>query len=490
MPGRSIRVPVFFGGRSQIDNIGELKYGRKQPLIKSKVRMYKNLQEEIEIPPDNPFKNDKLEREGVAANLSKIVKTYTGPLVLSVNGPWGYGKTTFIKMWKQSLENNGHPCIYLNAWKNDFSNNPFFSFLGEIDQFIKEFKSTKITKAFNKLKKTAGKYGSFALKRSLELASTSATLADGGTSLGALKVFTDLATIKIDSYLKEQKSIEDFKKDLTKFSEKVNECEGFIGPLIIFVDELDRCRPDYAVKLLETIKHFFDVNGIVFVLGIDRDQLSHSVKCLYGSEMNADGYLKRFINHEFTLPDPQRKNFCQYLFEYFQMTDIFLRDDLPALKNEEEKFASLLADLVECFSLDLRTIAQIVSRLNIALRQIAHEDQLFVDLYIILVVVKSVNEYIFKRLLKRGPPGDALSPLEKQINVTNIPNSSSWKKFKVFAQCCMMNESEYSERLSSVNYPHDDELALFEAHWLGKFLDFSLIHESIFSKIEFTERFK
>lgn len=73
---------------------------------------------------------------------------------------------------------------------------------------------------------------------------------------------------------------EKFKKNLIKLSEKFKKGTGF--PLIIFIDELDRCRPDYAIEFLEIVKHFFDVQNIIFVLGIDLGQLQYSARSLYG----------------------------------------------------------------------------------------------------------------------------------------------------------------------------------------------------------------
>lgn len=56
-------------------------------------------------------------------------------------------------------------------------------------------------------------------------------------------------------------------------------------PAFIFIDELDRCRPSYAVEMLETIKHIFDISGVVFVVATDTEQLQHAVKVVYGEDL-------------------------------------------------------------------------------------------------------------------------------------------------------------------------------------------------------------
>ena len=77
------------------------------------------------------------------------------------------------------------------------------------------------------------------------------------------------------------------------------------------IDELDRCRPPYAVELLEVAKHLFSVDYIVFVLAVNRPELAHSIRDLYGSGFDAAGYLRRFFDIDFRLPDPEREAIYQ-----------------------------------------------------------------------------------------------------------------------------------------------------------------------------------
>jgi hypothetical protein len=98
-------------------------------------------------------------------------------------------------------------------------------------------------------------------------------------------------------------------------------------PLVYMVDELDRCNPTFAVKVLERIKHLFDVPNVVFVLSIDKRQLACSVKGFYGSnEIDADEYLRRFIDVDYYLPKPDAELFCDYLYDYYEY-DSFLKNE-------------------------------------------------------------------------------------------------------------------------------------------------------------------
>jgi predicted KAP-like P-loop ATPase len=78
---------------------------------------------------------------------------------------------------------------------------------------------------------------------------------------------------------------------------------GRVRRLIIFIDELDRCRPDYAVQVLECIKHFCSVPHVVFVVAIDRDTLNAAVQAVYGA-ISIDGYLRKFFDYHVELESP------------------------------------------------------------------------------------------------------------------------------------------------------------------------------------------
>ena len=88
-------------------------------------------------------------------------------------------------------------------------------------------------------------------------------------------------------------------------------------PLVVVIDELDRCRPSYAVELLKAAKHLFAVDGVVFVLALNRSELSHSIGALYGGKFDATGYLRRFIDVDFRLPDPDRAAFIDRRWTQF-----------------------------------------------------------------------------------------------------------------------------------------------------------------------------
>lgn len=87
--------------------------------------------------------------------------------------------------------------------------------------------------------------------------------------------------------------------------------------LVIVIDELDRCRPDYALSLLETIKHFFAVDGVHFVLGVNLKELQNSVRARYGVGANAETYLQKFVNLHYTLPSSTRNEEWSRVWQHY-----------------------------------------------------------------------------------------------------------------------------------------------------------------------------
>ena len=110
--------------------------------------------------------------------------------------------------------------------------------------------------------------------------------------------------------------VNQIKTYLKGLAQKVHDKTG--RPLIICVDELDRCRPLYAIEMLERIKHLFNVPGIVFLLGMDRLQLCHSIQATYG-DIDTDNYLHRFVDLEFVLPEPDREKFLEDLWDRYNL---------------------------------------------------------------------------------------------------------------------------------------------------------------------------
>jgi hypothetical protein len=173
-------------------------------------------------------------------------------------------------------------------------------------------------KVLEKTKKAGAALLKAALPTAIKIA-TSGLLDISALKEDLAKLGEDIAKEQIEKYEAGKKTIRKFREDLGKLVEAVagQREPDQRKPVVFVIDELDRCRPSYAVGLLEKVKHLFSVDGLVFVLGIDRHQLAQSVRSLYGSGMDADGYLRRFIDLDYRLPEPDHKKFAEAQFARF-----------------------------------------------------------------------------------------------------------------------------------------------------------------------------
>lgn len=280
------------------------------------------------------FENDKLNRKFLAVNLTNILQhsdTDTQGLILALNAQWGNGKTTFIKMWKNMLDKENKILnLYFSAWEEDYTKEPLIAVLGELNRYLTENKIQN--KNFNQVMESVQKI----FKRTLPILPKIIVKAllnkieiDNESSEELLQALTgdDTKTL-IENYSKEKECLVQLKENLTKVFEATGAKEG--QPFIIFIDELDRCRPTYAIEMLENIKHLFGIPNLVFVISIDKAQLSKSIQAIYG-QIDTENYLRRFFDLEFILPNPSPQRFCGYLQEQLaiktNLANIFIVDN-------------------------------------------------------------------------------------------------------------------------------------------------------------------
>lgn len=115
--------------------------------------------------------------------------------------------------------------------------------------------------------------------------------------------------------------------------------------IVFIIDELDRCRPDFALELLEKIKHLFSVQGITFLLVMNRSQLEESVKSRYGAGIDSSTYLQKFINVWVSLSRFDSNNrkdyggvFAEYCLKKMTVNDPILNTDAFSLLTELIKY--------------------------------------------------------------------------------------------------------------------------------------------------------
>ncbi len=304
----------------------------------------------IELPGKESLSADKLDRARYAEFLTKYLNNAgqrEGGYVMNLNAEWGAGKTWFLKRWCETLRPN-HPVAYIDAWKNDFSDDPL---LTVIDAVIKALRSNPNVRAldyedrlFSKLKLIG--------KASAEAALKHAKLESFGEILG-------LHREKAGNIEESRKLISRWLGDVV--SSPIN--ENYRSPMYIFIDELDRCRPTYAIELLEEVKHLFELQNIVFVIATNTDQLQHSIKAVYGEGFDASRYLGRFFNRNFALEQMALNDFIssqettEQLWQLLESTY-----DKTLVFESRESFIQLLSAIADFFRFELRTCLQWLDR--------------------------------------------------------------------------------------------------------------------------------
>lgn len=232
-------------------------------------------------------KNDLFGRKPFGESLARLVTNANDPLVVGLDAPWGEGKTTFIKQWQGLLKSEefGVDSIYFDSFKNDLDD----SWMVLADELY-NYLSLKISEAVDE--KKAQKPFWQEKKESFIVG------AAGMIPEPAKEGFT------IDEYFKARRDMkegrENFNSTLEVIGRGVRKQTG--KPLVFIIDELDRCRPDFALDLLERIKHVFSVPGIVFVLVYNGEQMREHIRCRYGNDVRADVYLNKFISLSAVLP--------------------------------------------------------------------------------------------------------------------------------------------------------------------------------------------
>lgn len=345
---------------------------------------------EIVPQPADPFKDDLLNRKCYANVLTNIIKQTGSGFTLSINADWGYGKTTFVKMWEAMLQSEGYKTIYFNAWETDFVADPMLALIDGLRNGIKAedlpAEKYQLTKAF--------------LTAAIKLVK----LVPQWRIIGEVaEVFQEGVNDckKDDNELQQnesyQKLISDFREQLASFANEV----GGNKPLLIFVDELDRCRPDYAVQMLERIKHFFSIDNIIFVLSVDKHVICESIKAIYGGlNIDTEAYLRRFIDLEFSLPNPSISDFISAQYEYHQIETCFdtYWDHMEKTYEGKDNSKEHLETILSCFTSQehsLRDVEKYFNRLSIVIRSVNPRDH-WPEATVFLVYFYMFKDEIYK----------------------------------------------------------------------------------------------
>lgn len=359
---------------------------------------------DIEIPETDPFKDDLLGRKEPVKVLTHLIGSIEGSCVLAVDAAWGAGKTTFLKMWSQYLRDNDFPVVEFNAWETDFTGDPFIALSGEMIEGLRQNTNGTLIDKIENTKKAAKEIVRRAVPGAIRLATAGILDLSPMMEKEAGQVLASYAEERLSSYRKEQESVQAFKSSLQDTANSLADSKNG-KPLVVIIDELDRCRPSYAIELLEVAKHLFTVEHIIFVLAVNRSELEHSICALYGSGFDAQGYLRRFFDIDLKLPEAERKPFIEGLLKTIKIGDYFARTKDPAAGQEYGDIKPLLLAFFDAPDLSLRRIAQAIHRLGLVFASLRSDQQSFALPAVVAQILRTVDPGLYFRFI-RGEASD------------------------------------------------------------------------------------
>lgn len=318
----------------------------------------------VEIKEDEGFSKevDIFNRKPFGEALFNLIKNTDDELVLALDAPWGEGKSTFIKMWRGYLTKNKVKHVYFDAFENDYQLDPFLAISSQIYSLLDETDENAITE-FKQKATSAIKVVARAGLRVAIKAGTAGILDE--TMLEGVGDVGQETSGLIDNYIESQltkahkgkKQLEAFKECLSNLGDAL----GGEGKLVFIIDELDRCKPHFALLIIESIKHFFSVPNITFVLVMNRQQLEESIRCEYGRGVDASKYLQKFVSVWTSLPKPNSslqsvpKKYLRYCLERLEYPKGLMKGHT----------VSVLEDFVTYYNLSLREIEQSLTNFSI-----------------------------------------------------------------------------------------------------------------------------
>jgi hypothetical protein len=325
----------------------------------------------LTIDQQDSFKNDALDREQFGHSLLNLITRTKEELVICLDAPWGEGKTSFVQMWQGLLAKNQIRSIYFDAFSNDYIDDAFIAMVSEIVSLVENrFKEdSPAKKRLDEFKKKASNIGMQLLSWATKLGVKAATLGvikdsdiealiaiKDDLAKGTSGLISNFIEDRISAHNHEVQTAKSFRETLEKLAMDISENSG--NPLIIIIDELDRCKPTYAIEVIEIIKHLFSVKNIVFMLVMHKQQLEEAIKCIYGQNIDATSYLQKFINIDCKLPknrEPDRlndyKKYCTRLYDLHELnTWGDAADLLDCVAILARQFDLSLRQLEKCFT--------------------------------------------------------------------------------------------------------------------------------------------
>lgn len=430
----------------------------------------------LELKPNKEILLETLEKNIIGRNTEiinfiRLLDSIKSNFSIAIDNDWGTGKTFFVKQVKMILDAYNehsydyelsnleriknvidiknidlHLAVYYNAWENDNQKSPLLSLIYEIIKVAKiDINKTDISINKEKIIKD----GLSAIVKHFS-----------GIDIKELLKCVETEAKDIFKEIKGQKSI---KEQVDNILNNLLLEHG--ERLVIFIDELDRCRPTFAVELLEQIKHYFDNDKITFVFSTNIKQLQYTIKKYYGEAFEAKRYLDKFFDLTVSLNEVN-------VIEYFNFVNEDLRDDM---------YDYVCKEIVKEYNFTLRDIIKFTQINKICIENLRKNQNKY------LYLNKSCNIYILISILsimiglkiKRYDQYEDFITGKDSTPLITILSKSEWIAYGIDK---LLSEKEKSSK--DINTIKEKLESMYKAIFIEKYRD---KHSIKIGELEFTK---
>lgn len=369
---------------------------------------------ELQPTPENirsTFLNDTIKRNQDVISFVKLIDSINESYSIAIDSQWGSGKTFFVKQVEMALNSlndtsynrpdqpeeianlckryfhsehlpRPHVALYYDAWKNDLDDDPLYSLLLTITEATDNQKALKDSITKKDIIKTLGKIaGTFGRFNPDDLAE-------------------NLYKGDILEPLRERRQLDD---KISQFIDSLFPEHG--ERMLIIIDELDRCNPQFAVRLLERIKHYFNNDKITFVFAVNIAELQNTIRQFYGSNFDGARYLDRFFDFRVSLP---------------QLNDLAVRE-LLSFNNRGWVYEHSLHLVMKKYQMQLREISRFLDITRKLAPQYTHNTSYESNLYPAKVfIIQAICPMLF---------GLKVMDIGRYHSFVNGRDSSPWKEY-------------------------------------------------------------
>ncbi len=416
---------------------------------------------ELVIAEDEGFAEEKdiFKRKQFGDRLGNLLSRSEG-LVIALDGGWGEGKTTFINMWRGHVKTRSErrlETIYFDAFQNDFQQDAFLAIATElIDYFPNSVSKNLITEV--------SKVGKAILRGGLRLGVKAGTagLLDGTELEDYAGDISNVVNNRVDTVLtdrisqakKDKESVSGFAKYLEK---QIEEIESD-NPIVFIIDELDRCRPDFALEVLEVIKHFYSVKGLSFLLIVNRYQLEAAIKKRYGDSIEASYYLEKFVHLFLNMPSkgaPYSHTDSKTFFSHC-IKEMCGQMYTPTLR--------MLGDLVTYYEPSFRQIERLVGLYNVAIfSELDHhmKSAASYDLFLLgfIIWVHVYKPELVEEITAKSENGLLL--IQKSRLIDYQPTNYDGEEIRHMRDLIAFDKGTDEERSKALSSPEQDNYAAY-----------------------------